>query len=379
MRLSLSAADLAHCEAVTRTLLSPLAASSIDAWRAEVNEAMRTLFGADRAIFLVTGLNDPFFSTDAPDVVGVLNALVAGQEADGLRFHDPVVNAWNTMRRRQHMHAFSWDLNAQMIAANGLAMTDSPMVQDALLAQGVRDFDGVYSSPPAGEAMLWMLYDRPGACPFGEQALPLYHTLLPTFDAGLTIMTRFFAYRDVLDCVQEPTALVACDGRVLHQNAALVQLTAADPEHLRLHAALQHLVHQLAPLGSGRPLRQPAAPAQHTVRTAQATYTVRAALLPAGCFIPDPCVFLSVTVEAPPALPDADTVRARFGLTRREAEVALLLAAGLPNAALADRLFISPHTARRHTENVLAKLELTSRNALALRLMHPAAAPHVHA
>lgn len=374
MTLSLSTGDLARCEAVTRTLLSPFAAVSVDAWRAEVNEAMRALFGADRAIFLITNQATPFFSQDAPEVVDVLNALTASQEADGLRFHDPVVNAWNAMRRQQRLNAFSWDLNAQMVAARGLAMTDSPMVQEALLARGVRDFDGFYSSPSSGEAMVWMLYDQYGTRPFGDHARLLYHALLPTFDAGLTTMTRFFASREALDCVQEPTALVACDGRVLHQNAALVQLTAADPEHLRVHAAIQHLVRGLAPFGSERSAERPLTPARYVLRTTYAAYTVRAALLPAGCFAPDPCIFVTVAVEAAPALPDAETVRARFGLTRREAEVALLLAAGLPNAAIADRLFISPHTARRHTENVLAKLDLTSRKALALRLMQPTAA-----
>ena len=49
--------------------------------------------------------------------------------------------------------------------------------------------------------------------------------------------------------------------------------------------------------------------------------------------------------------------------------MALLLAEGLKNEEVAERLFISAHTARRHTENVLGKLGLHSRKALALTLM----------
>ena len=69
------------------------------------------------------------------------------------------------------------------------------------------------------------------------------------------------------------------------------------------------------------------------------------------------------------SLPDAARLRSRYGLSRREAEVALLIAEGLANDEIAARLFISPHTARRHTEQVLAKLGLRSRKALALKLL----------
>jgi DNA-binding NarL/FixJ family response regulator len=51
----------------------------------------------------------------------------------------------------------------------------------------------------------------------------------------------------------------------------------------------------------------------------------------------------------------------RFGLTRREAQVALLLARGRSNQAIARELKISSHTARHHTQRVFSKLEVHSR------------------
>jgi DNA-binding CsgD family transcriptional regulator len=51
----------------------------------------------------------------------------------------------------------------------------------------------------------------------------------------------------------------------------------------------------------------------------------------------------------------------RYGLTRREHEVARLLAQGKSNAAIAQELRISAHTARHHTQRVLAKLAVHSR------------------
>jgi DNA-binding CsgD family transcriptional regulator len=50
-------------------------------------------------------------------------------------------------------------------------------------------------------------------------------------------------------------------------------------------------------------------------------------------------------------------------LTRREHEVVLLVAEGLTNAQIAERLWISPGTVRRHLENVFAKLGVHTRTA----------------
>lgn len=52
-------------------------------------------------------------------------------------------------------------------------------------------------------------------------------------------------------------------------------------------------------------------------------------------------------------------------LTRREREVASLVAEGLTNKGIADRLVISPRTAQGHVEHVLVKLGFTSRAQIA--------------
>ena len=51
----------------------------------------------------------------------------------------------------------------------------------------------------------------------------------------------------------------------------------------------------------------------------------------------------------------------RFGLTRREEQVAILLAHGRSNQAIARELQISVHTARHHTQRILSKLKVHSR------------------
>jgi DNA-binding NarL/FixJ family response regulator len=52
-------------------------------------------------------------------------------------------------------------------------------------------------------------------------------------------------------------------------------------------------------------------------------------------------------------------------LTPREREVVALLADGLTNAEVAERLYISPRTAGVHVSNILAKLGMSSRTEVA--------------
>jgi DNA-binding NarL/FixJ family response regulator len=66
-----------------------------------------------------------------------------------------------------------------------------------------------------------------------------------------------------------------------------------------------------------------------------------------------------------------DSVRetTRSPVTRRERDVLRLLAAGLTNRQIADRLVVSEHTVHRHVTNILRKLDLHSRTAAATHAM----------
>jgi DNA-binding NarL/FixJ family response regulator len=57
----------------------------------------------------------------------------------------------------------------------------------------------------------------------------------------------------------------------------------------------------------------------------------------------------------------ASTRRDPHGLTRREAEILSLMSAGLRNAAIARRLFLSTRTVDHHVSAILTKLGVRSR------------------
>lgn len=63
-----------------------------------------------------------------------------------------------------------------------------------------------------------------------------------------------------------------------------------------------------------------------------------------------------------PSAPDA-AVPSPAGLSAREVEVLRLVADGLSNQAIGDRLFVSEHTVHRHVANILNKLSVSSRAA----------------
>jgi non-specific serine/threonine protein kinase len=68
---------------------------------------------------------------------------------------------------------------------------------------------------------------------------------------------------------------------------------------------------------------------------------------------------------APPAPMSGAPAPAPGGLTRREREVAALVARGLTNREIAAALLVTGHTAERHVEHILGKLGLRSRTQVA--------------
>ncbi len=56
-----------------------------------------------------------------------------------------------------------------------------------------------------------------------------------------------------------------------------------------------------------------------------------------------------------------DTVIKKLGISKREFEVLELIAAGLSNQNIAERLFVSTSTVKTHVSNVLAKLDASRR------------------
>ena len=70
-------------------------------------------------------------------------------------------------------------------------------------------------------------------------------------------------------------------------------------------------------------------------------------------------------VESPPGFASGSDADALTELSAREREVLGLVAQGLSDLQIAERLVLSPHTVHRHAANILAKLRVPTRAAAA--------------
>jgi DNA-binding NarL/FixJ family response regulator len=74
-------------------------------------------------------------------------------------------------------------------------------------------------------------------------------------------------------------------------------------------------------------------------------------------------------VQQPTAAANTSNGNNVFQLSDREKEILLLLSEGLDYKEIADRIFISPHTVKKHTSNIYQKLHVNSK-AQALRIAY---------
>jgi DNA-binding NarL/FixJ family response regulator len=80
----------------------------------------------------------------------------------------------------------------------------------------------------------------------------------------------------------------------------------------------------------------------------------------------DPAVQLHLVEAIADGVPSGPaTAPLPDGLTPREAEVLTLIAAGLSNAEIAERLVVSEHTVKSHLKSILSKLQLRNRHQAA--------------
>ena len=112
-----------------------------------------------------------------------------------------------------------------------------------------------------------------------------------------------------------------------------------------------------APAGGGQEARTVAVP------TGNGWITLHASLPDGGT-----AGRVAIVVERS-ASPASTAIRLEaHGVTPREREVAGLLAAGLTNAEIADRLVLSPYTVQDHIKSLLEKTNVTSRQELVARI-----------
>jgi DNA-binding CsgD family transcriptional regulator len=239
-------------------------------------------------------------------------------------------------------------------------------LQDTTLA--LQDFGGPVP------ARLW--FTGRSSTPWEPDAerLAIIRTVLPAFRAGLAMWYRVGTQRAelvrVLDGVRDALFVYDLSGELLHANPAAVRL-AEGSAGARLRSAAQEVAWAVGTLLRRRHLGGGSSswPGNGTgalgnvareIRSGAAVFRLRGTLAPEAMLGRDPGVLVTVEVETATPLSDED-LRVRYRLTPREIAVARLLADGLTNQEIGERLGVSFFTARNHVERVLARLGIGNR------------------
>ncbi|MFW6330529.1 MAG: helix-turn-helix transcriptional regulator [Gemmatimonadota bacterium] len=372
---SFSHSDLGRCQAVIASLLSPASQPGLDTWAEKLLRLIAELFDCAGAFLMVPpGVLDEGLHVIGPaldpECLRALQAVASGG-ADPLA-GDP--EHGRAMRR---------------LAAAQVQVFDPPTVErltrvplrsmrrfypEVMVDCDVRYFATAAIWLGEGPVLLSCLSDAPGGGRFGDGALDVLSLLVPALESGVCSLRSFrerrTAFSALLDEMEAP-ALLRSTGGEYHRNRSLRTMLqiAADPESLL--EAMDRLAAEVLRL------YQPARKSVAEPRLDTGTRTIDAdghrlhlhgTCLPPGSAGPDPTALI-IAEDRSACIPDARTLSGRYGLTPRQAQVAQLLARGDSNHDIADRLGISPHTARHHAQRVLEKVGTHSRKAVGLRFL----------
>jgi len=361
-------------EAIQRTLevlLSPSEYPDWRSWRREVHQRLLELTGAERmAIYAplgsdtdawcVPGNTAEWQSRPQPRPGEAVRRLSGFVQAGGERRAEPGAggpprhqNTAITSERRDRTSA-----TGSFVVQRASQSLSSAVSRVDIAAVEV-DFGG---QTPA--VLCFTDGQRPWWRPDRERVAAL-RAVLPALKAGLATWRRTAEQRAelpaLLDALAEAALVFDRGGTLLHANEAGRALLGGDAG-ARLRSEAQQVAWSVdaaarrARHGGGS--SQPAC--TRDLRLASTTFRLRGVLPPESMRGPQGAVLVTIERNVRAPLTD-DELRARFALTAREVEVARLVAQGLSNQEIADRLGVSFFTARNHVERLLVKLGVGNR------------------
>ncbi len=359
-RRSRRSEDLHGVERVLDVLLNPLDHDDFDEWRHGVMHVLRPLLGADMLSFQAPHPGHELFVSD------IDRQLVRTYTTDFIPYLDKVKN-YST--RMIHLGVGN---RAKLWGADLPWLYRSAYYNECIVPMRAFGPTWTAAAVPGEErpAILLAHVDRRYGRRLGRRELGILRVLRPALAAAMGIVKRFEAHRATLettvDAVGAGVMVYSADGHLLHENPEATRLLEAAGPHLVRRCARQVARAALSVRAWMRALRSP----EHWRRTRHGRLTLRACrVAPAeGVGAAGAPAVVVLVEEERRGNPGLEEIRIRHRLTRRQAEVATLLAERATNAEIAKRLRISPATARHHTEAVMGALGVKSRREVAGKL-----------
>jgi DNA-binding CsgD family transcriptional regulator len=343
--------------AAFRELLGQRSGKRADQWRQFVLQSLRILTNSDKAILVIrTGLEPAAYADGVSR--DVLSAYVA-------RF------AHLDRSRSAGRDLEAWSL-AQLWRPGELE--ESEYYRGFALPNRLHDTVGITLHFPSLRSEVCLLLHKNVREGVGavERRQDLVEVLLEPVRAGfasdLSASDPVPQLSSLIDVTGQALALFGTDGRELNNNPVMRRLLNQEPERDTLLEHIRGVARAvIARAITDRPAGAEPSPREDGTRrevaTGAAAYRLRGNLVGRNALGHGTAVLVSVDRVAF-QVPAPDSIRTRYGLTVRELQVASLIMHRLTNAEIARMLGVSPHTARHHTENVLAKFGVRSREAL---------------
>lgn len=219
--------------------------------------------------------------------------------------------------------------------------------------------------------VLYLWHDQEMDAGRRTEALAMLRLLIPSFRAGMMIGSRMHRHREsVLSTFEECTdgcAIFNENAVLLHKNPALARTFAETEYPQQLSSAILESVNAIRDAHiSHAGLTEGYARMSALHRFGSEEYAVAACILELAASNAA-SILVTVTRKGLRQLGrnDLQLIRDKYSLTQRESEVAILLRSRHTNHEIAERLGVSEHTARHHTENVLRKLRAGTRTEVA--------------
>ena len=355
MFLALSSLETHRFSGVLSLLLSPLAQQDAQMWRNDVARHLCELVGADDAVLVI----------EQPEMTRIEAVYLDPAAIRAYQKHYATVDFGLARLRTLGVEVWSrrmlWDPDV---------LARSEYYNDFAIPHRLHDTVGlaiaVRAVPACVRAALF--HHRPVSdLSMTRRQLQMLALVLPAFATGISTNLRWSRWRSdltaMLDDTGDPVALCDVSGRMVHENAALAHVLRGKcgPLVRDTIAAVARAVFAAVTLG-----HVDESIMRHVV-VGSINYEIRGTVMePLPSQLP-----MTILVTTTPHRVDsigARDLRTRYNLTARELEVADLLRRRRSNGEIARALAISEHTARRHTENVLLKLGLHSRNEVEVAL-----------
>ncbi|MEP0545983.1 MAG: helix-turn-helix transcriptional regulator [Rhodothermales bacterium] len=349
MSLTLTSQDQKRIARASRVIAAPFDFDTPDAWMEAAATSLREVVGASTASVSIP--SDSGLRLMYPDF--------SDEVADQYRSFYPLLERVGTFRRSARSGVLT---RREIFGQHYEAMQQSAYVQEFM--HGIKCYDsitiGVRWSPRGttpGDVLQVLLNTDDPQRPFDAAQAATARLLHPALEAGVSSYQRLRAAHAqlgaLIDASGAACAVFSLGGQFLHGTPALNRTLAREPHRDRLMAQARHLARAFT---RNRDSLAVAPSEPGTFVGARGPYR----LVPTRVkhLGPRPSILLTVTPpRARSPLPTEGDVQEQFGLTPRQAEVALLLAARHSNKEIAAALGISIHTARHHVEHVLSRLD----------------------